>query len=84
LVEYVEYELLEQDNKKLEAQWWEECEKRIVTYVENKMQDFDQIVAPKVERRKWGWYPLFHIFTTIPSLQALAPPFLGHTTTMRA
>jgi hypothetical protein len=27
--------------------WWEECEKRIVTYVENKMQKFDGIVVPK-------------------------------------
>jgi len=49
LVEYVESKLLEQYNKKLEAQWWGECEKMIVTYVENKMQDFDQVVAPKVE-----------------------------------
>jgi hypothetical protein len=37
LVEYVEYKLLEQDDKKLEAQWWEEQEKKIATYVENKM-----------------------------------------------
>jgi hypothetical protein len=41
----------------------------IATYVENKMQNFDQIVVPKVERRKWGWHPIFHIFMTIPSLQ---------------
>jgi len=33
----------------VEAQWWEEHEKRIATYVENKMKDFDQVVAPKVE-----------------------------------
>jgi hypothetical protein len=37
LVEYVEYKLLEQDNKKLEAQWWEEREKKIAMYLENKM-----------------------------------------------
>jgi hypothetical protein len=30
LVEYVEYKLLERNNKKLEAQRWEEHEKRIV------------------------------------------------------
>jgi len=46
LVEYVEYKLLEWNNKKLEAQWWEEHEKGIVTYIENKMQDFDQLVVP--------------------------------------
>jgi hypothetical protein len=37
LVEYVGYKLLEQDNKKLEAQWWEEWEKKFATYVEYKM-----------------------------------------------
>jgi hypothetical protein len=37
LVEYVEYKLLKQDNKKLETQWLEEREKKIATYVENKM-----------------------------------------------
>jgi hypothetical protein len=47
------------------------------------MQDFDQVVAPEVEGTKWGWYQLFHIFTIIPSLQALAPPFLGHIITMK-
>jgi hypothetical protein len=52
LVEYVEYKLFKQNNKKLEAQWWEEREKRITTYVENKMQNFDQVVAPNVEQRK--------------------------------
>ncbi len=25
LVEYVEYKLFEQNNKKFEAQWWKEC-----------------------------------------------------------
>jgi hypothetical protein len=49
LVEYVEYKLLEWDNKKLEAQWWEEHENKIVTYIENKMQDFDQVVVLEVE-----------------------------------
>jgi hypothetical protein len=49
LVEYVEYKLREQYNKKLEAQWWEECEKMIATYVENKMQEFDQVVTSEVE-----------------------------------
>jgi hypothetical protein len=39
------------------------------------MQNFDGIVAPEVERKKWSWHPLFHIFTTIPSLWALAPNF---------
>jgi hypothetical protein len=39
------------------------------------MWDFDGIVAPKVEQKKWGWHPLFDIFTTIPSLWALAPTF---------
>jgi hypothetical protein len=48
--------------------------KRIVLQVENKMQDFDQVVTLEVKQRKWGWHPLFHIFTTIPSLWALAPP----------
>jgi hypothetical protein len=75
LIDYIESKLFEQDNKKLEAQWWGECEKRISKHVDNKMRDFDAIVAPKVERRKWGWHPLFHIFTTIPSLWAFAPIF---------
>jgi hypothetical protein len=39
------------------------------------MQDFDQVVTLEVKERKWGWHPLFHIFTRIPSLQALAPTF---------
>jgi hypothetical protein len=30
LIEYIEHNLLEQNNKKLEAQCWEEHEKRIV------------------------------------------------------
>jgi hypothetical protein len=76
LVEYVEYKLFERNNKKLEAHWWEEREKNIVMYVENKMQDFDQVIILEVERRKWGWHPLFHIFTTIPLLRTLAPTFL--------
>jgi hypothetical protein len=75
LVEYVEYKLLKQYNEKLKAQWREECERRIVTYIENKMQKIDGIVALKVEQKKWNWHPLFHIFTTIPSLWALAPTF---------
>jgi len=41
LVDYIKYKLLEQDNKKLEAQWWEEHGKRIAEHVDNKMQDFD-------------------------------------------
>jgi hypothetical protein len=51
LVEYIEHKLLEQNNKKLEAQWWEELEKRIVEYMDNKMHNFDAIVAPKIEQR---------------------------------
>jgi len=62
-------------NKILKAQWWE-CGKRIDTYVKNNMQDFDGVVALEVNGRKWGWHPLSHIFTRIPSLQALAPTFL--------
>jgi hypothetical protein len=54
LVEYVEYKLFEWTNKKLETQWWEEHEKKIVMYVENKMQDFDQVVILEIEGRKWG------------------------------
>ncbi len=75
LVEYIEHKLLEQNNKKLEAQWWEEREKRIVEYVDNKMHNFDAIVAPKIERRKWGLHPLFDIFTTIHALKALVLNF---------
>ncbi len=67
LVEYIEHKLLEQNNKKLEAQLWEDHEKRIVEYVDNKMHNFDAIVAPGIEQRKWGWHPLFKIFTTIPT-----------------
>ncbi len=37
LIDYIEYKLFEWDNKKLEAQWWEECEKRIFEHVDNKM-----------------------------------------------
>jgi hypothetical protein len=75
LVEYIEHKLQEQNNKKLEAQWWEECEKRIVEYMDNKMHNFDVIVAPKIEQMKWGWHQLFDIFTTIPTLRALASNF---------
>jgi hypothetical protein len=32
------------------------------------MWDFDGVVALEVEQRKWGWHPLFDIFTTIPSI----------------
>jgi hypothetical protein len=67
LIDYIEYKLLERDNIKLEAQWWEECEKRISKHADNKMWDFDGVVALNVEQRKWGWHPLFDIFTTIPS-----------------
>jgi len=49
LVEYVKYKLLERYNKKFKAQWWDKREKMIATYVENKMQDFDQVVALEVE-----------------------------------
>jgi hypothetical protein len=49
LVEYIEYKLFERVNKKLEAKWWEEREKRIATNVENRMQGFDQVVALEVE-----------------------------------
>jgi hypothetical protein len=75
LVEYIEHKLFKQNNKKLEAQWWEEHEKTFLKYVDKKMHDFDPIVAPKFERRKWGWHPLFDIFTTILALRALTPTF---------
>jgi hypothetical protein len=42
-------------NKTLKAQWWE-CGKRINTYVKNKMQDFDGVVALEVNR---GLAPTF-------------------------
>jgi hypothetical protein len=37
LVDYIEHTLWKCNNKKLEAQWWEECGKNIVEYVDNKM-----------------------------------------------
>jgi len=40
------------------------------------MQDFDNVVPLEVNGKKWGWHPLSHIFTRIPSLQALDPTFL--------
>jgi hypothetical protein len=49
LVEYIEYKLFKLDNKKLETQWWQDHEKKIAKYVENKIHGFDGIVAPKVE-----------------------------------
>jgi hypothetical protein len=39
------------------------------------MHDFDVVVALEVERRKWGWHPLFDIFTIIPTLKAFALTF---------
>jgi hypothetical protein len=39
------------------------------------MHDFDAIFALEVERIKWGWHLVFDIFTTIPTLRALAPTF---------
>ncbi len=66
LVEYIEYKLLKLDNKKLKAQWWQDCEKKITQYVKNKIHGFDGIVAPKVEQRKWGKLaPILNIFTII-------------------
>ncbi len=56
LVEYIEHKLLKRNNKKLEAQWWEEHDKRILGYMDNKMHNFDVIVVPKIEQRKWGWH----------------------------
>jgi hypothetical protein len=38
--------------------------------MDKKMHDFDAVVAPKVEQRKWGWDLLFDIFTTILTLRA--------------
>lgn len=38
-------------NKILKAQWWE-CGKRIDTYVENKMQDFDGVVPLEINGKK--------------------------------
>jgi hypothetical protein len=53
LVEYVEYKLLEWNNKTwspmVGGAWKKDC-----YYVENKMQDFDQVVILEVEGRKWG------------------------------
>jgi hypothetical protein len=76
LIEYIEHKLLERNNMKLEAQWWEECEKRIVEYVNNKLHNFDVVVALEIEQRKWGWHPLFDIFIIVPTLRALALNFL--------
>jgi len=75
LVEYIEHKLLEQNNKKFEAQWWEEHEKRILKYVDKKMHNFDAVVVLEVEQRKWGWHPLFDIFTIIPTLRAFVSTF---------
>jgi hypothetical protein len=75
LVKYIEHKILEQNNKKLEAQWWEECEMRIFEYVDNKMHNFDVVVALEIERRKWEWHPFFDIFTIVHALKALAPNF---------
>ncbi len=74
LIDYIEYKLLKWDNTKLEAQWWEEHEKRIFKHVDNKMRDFDGVVTSEVERRKWGWHPFFDIFTTIPSTKTKVAP----------
>jgi hypothetical protein len=76
LVEYIEHKLLEQNNNKLEAQWWEEYEKKIVEYVDNKMHNFDAIVVLEIKQRKWGWHPLFDIFIVVFALKAFAPNFL--------
>jgi len=40
--------------KRFKAYWWEENEKRISKHVDIKMQDFDVVVAPKIEQKKWG------------------------------
>ncbi len=69
LVEYIEYKLLKFDNKELEAQWWQDREKKIAQYPKKKMHDFDGIVAPKVQQRKWGkLVAILDIFTIIPLL----------------
>ncbi len=50
-------------------------EKRIFEYMDKKMHNFDAVVALEVEQRKWGWHPLFDIFTTILALRTFAPTF---------
>ncbi len=52
MFDYIEHKLHEWDNKKFQDESWEECEKNSVEYVDNKMQDFDGVVVPRVERKK--------------------------------
>jgi hypothetical protein len=47
------------------------------------MHNFDAVVALEIKQRKWGWHPLFDIFTIVLTLNALAPNFFGHITTMK-
>ncbi len=39
------------------------------------MQDFDILHATKVDERKWGWHPFYHVFTSIHAFQHLTPTF---------
>ncbi len=39
------------------------------------MQYFDILHATKVEQRKWGWRPFYHLFNSIHALQLFAPTF---------
>jgi hypothetical protein len=75
LVDYIKYKLLEGDNKKLKQQWVHEHTKKMAKYVEEQMQEFDKLHAVKLKERKWGWHPLYHMFTSIHVFQCLAPLF---------
>jgi len=43
--------------------------------VKKKLQDWEALVAPHLERITWGWHLMFQIFTTIPLLQGLLSQF---------
>ncbi len=75
LVEYIRYKLLEPNKQTFEAHWAKEHVEKMADYVGKQMQDFDILHATKVEERKWGWHPFYHLFTSIHALQCLVPTF---------
>jgi hypothetical protein len=67
----------------IKAQSRKERERRIVTYVENKMQKFDGIVALEVEQKKMELAPTLSHFHNNSIITGPCPHFSLDTTTMR-
>jgi hypothetical protein len=57
----------------LDTIWKEKRTQKVEKYVKKKMQDWEALVAPHLERITWEWHPMFHIFTIVPLLPGVLP-----------